>query len=189
MTSPTFGSYLRYLTAPFFRAWWAVLTGVASILSLYVAHTWTITLSAPVATTLTFLILTMGFLVLSVVAQGWVLFAGRATGLTVTQFDRSREVEKGWYLVIECDIEVAVGAVFDIHRRVGSAEVPLALVRITGKNSDGTYQAAPLGPINPTHTREHASGRLRPEDLVVRPFVDIRRLRESTDDIRTDDIR
>lgn len=184
MTPPTFSAYLRYLTAPFFRTWWAVLTGLASLLSLYIAHTWSITLSAPAATTLTFVIFTMGFFVLSVVAQGWHLFAGQASGLIVTQFDRSRDVEEGWYLVISGNTELSVGSVFDVFKRVGSAEVPLALARVTARNSDGTYQAAPVGRINPAHAREHASGRLRPGDLVVRPFVDIRRLRESTDDFR-----
>jgi hypothetical protein len=184
MTPPTFGSYLRYLSAPFFRAWWAVITGFASILSLYIAHNSTITLSAPTATTLTFAMFTMAFLVLSVTAQGWSLYTGRGSNPTVTQFDRSPDVEEGWYLVVACNTDIAVGAVFDIHKRVGSAEVPLALVRVTGRNSDGTYQAAPLGRINPTHKKEHAAGRLRPSDLVVRPFVDIQRLRESTDDIR-----
>jgi hypothetical protein len=184
MSMPTFGSYVRYLSAPFFRAWWAAVTGLASILSLYIASRSEITLSAPVAFTLTFVVFTMVFLVLSVVAQGWALFQRQATSFTVTQFDRSREVQEGWYLVIASGSVIAAGAVLDVHRRVGSAEVPLALVRVTGTNSDGTYQAVPLGRINPAHIREHAAGRLRPSDLVVRPFVDITRLRESSDDIR-----
>jgi hypothetical protein len=175
---PTFGSYLRYVTAPFFRAWWAVITGLASVLSLYIAHTWQITLTAPFATTLTFIVLTMGFLVISVVARGWDLFVAARTGLKVTSFERSRDVEEGWILVIEGNMDLSVGAVIDIHKRAGAAEVPLALVQVTGKNSNGSYQATPIGRINPAHVREHSAGALRPSDLVVRPFVEMRRMTE-----------
>ena len=175
---PTFGSYLRYLTAPFFRAWWAAITGVASVLSIYLAHTWSIALTAPLAVTLTFVILTLVFLVLSVVAQGWHLFVARDAGLRVTSFDRSRDVAEGWILVLEGSVDVAVGAVVDIHKRSGAAEVPLALVKVTGKNSNGAYQATPIGRINPAHIREHSAGGLKSSDLVVRPFVDMRRITE-----------
>lgn len=178
---PSFSAYLRFLTAPFFKAWWAVITGLASFLSLYVANRSTLTLSAMAAFSVTFLLFTLGFFALSAVAQGWTLYSTQGNPLTVVQFDRNRDVEEGWYLVISGSADLSVGSVCDIHRRVGSAEVPLALVRVTGRNSDGTFQAAPLGRMNPSLTREHAAGRLRPGDLVIRPFVDVRRLRESAD--------
>ena len=175
---PTLSSYIRYLTAPFFRAWWAVITGVASLLSLYIAHAWQVVVTAPLATTMTFVILTMAFLVLSVVTQGWALFVAARTGLRVTAFERNREVDEGWIIVIEGSVDVSVGSVIDIHKRAGAAEVPLALVRVTGKNSNGSYQATPIGRINPAHAREHAAGGLKSSDLVVRPFVEMERMTE-----------
>jgi hypothetical protein len=182
-TAKTLPSFLRFLFSPFFRYWWAALTGCASILAMYVTPTDGITLSGAAVMTATFVGLTLFFITLSVLGQGWQLYMGRLGGLQVTTFDRNRDMPEGWVFVLVGDLDLAVGTVIDIHKKTGAAEVPLSLVRITSRNSCGAYQAAPIGKINPTHIREHSAGGLRPADLIVRTSVDLQRIKEVANDL------
>lgn len=177
-TLPTFGSFLRFLFSPFFRNWWAALTGCASILAMYITPSQGITLSGSAMMTATFVALMLLFITLSSLGQGWQLYMGRLGGLHVTSFERNRDMPEGWVFVLVGDIDLAVGTVIDIHKKTGAAEVPLSLVRIASRNSSGAYQATPIGKINPTHIKEHSAGGLRPVDLIVRTSVDLQRIKE-----------
>jgi len=183
MANPTFGDFVAYLTKPFFRTWWAVITGFASILALYVTRDSHFTIDGPGVASLILLGSILLFLVLSVTSQGWKLFRGQSAGLHVLSFEKSRDVAEGWLLIIGGNAEVIVGTVVDIYKRTPAGEVPLAFFEISGRNSDGRYQATPIGRINPSHIREHSAGGLRPSDLVVRTSVEIKRMKEVARDI------
>jgi hypothetical protein len=134
--------------------------------------------------TITFVILTMAFITLSAFSQGWQLYMGRLEGLRVSSFERNRVVQEGWVFILDGDIDLAVGTVIDVHKRTGVIEVPLALIRIDARNSDGAYQATPIGKMNPAHIREHSAGGLKPADLIVRTSVNLQRIKEIVDDLR-----
>jgi hypothetical protein len=179
----TMGNFLLFLFSPFFRNWWAALTGCASILAMYITPLEGITLSGAAMMTATFATLTLVFIILSVLGQGWQLYLGRLSGLQVVSFERSRDLPEGWVFVLIGDIDLAVGTVIDIHKKTGVAEVPFSLVRIDSRTSGGAYQATPIGKINPTHIREHSAGGLRPADLIVRTSVDLQRIKEVANDL------
>jgi hypothetical protein len=183
MANPTFGGFLAYLTKPFFRTWWAVITGFASILALYITRDSHFTIGGASIASLILVGSILLFLVLSVTSQGWKLFTAQSTGLHVVSFEKSREVPEGWLLIIGGNAEMTVGTVVDIHKRTPAGEVPLAFFEVSGRNSDGRYQATPIGRINPSHIREHSAGGLRPSDLVVRTSVEIKRMKEVARDI------
>lgn len=176
-------SYLRFLFSPFFRYWWAALTGCASILAIYITPSQGITVSGAAAMTTTFIGLTLIFLTLSVLSQGWQLYMSRLEELRVSSFERNREVQEGWVFVLDGNIDLAIGTVIDVHKRAGVAEVPLALVRIVAKNSSGAYQATPIGKINPTHLKEYSAGGLKPEDMIVCISIDLERMKEVVGDL------
>jgi hypothetical protein len=125
---------------------------------------------------------TLVFLVVSVISQGWHAWATRS-GIRVASIERIGAGKQGWLLIVESHADVAVGAVFDVYRRSRSVEAPLALFEVTEKTSTGAYQATPIGAINPSLAREHTAGSLRPADLVVREFVEVRRLRAIADEL------
>lgn len=181
---PTLSTYLRYLFAPFFRNWWAALTGCASLLAMYVTPARGATVSGAAMMTVTFVILTLAFLTLSAVTQGWGLYAGQLRGLRVASFERNREVPAGWVFVLAGDVELSVGTVVDVYKRVGAVEVPLALAQVVAQNSSGSYQAVPIGKLNPVHAKEHAAGGLKSADLVVRAQIDIQRMKEVVNDLQ-----
>jgi len=76
-TVKTLPSFLRFLFSPFFRNWWAVLTGCASILAMYITPSHGITLSGAAMMTATFGVLSLIFITLSVLGQGWQLYIGQ----------------------------------------------------------------------------------------------------------------
>jgi hypothetical protein len=180
----SFSAYLGYLFQPFFRAWWAAITGCASILALFITPRTGVLVSGGEMMTLTFAMLLLAFLTLSVFVQGWRLYRRPTATLHVDSFERNRDVQEGWLFVLSGDLEVSVGTVLDVHKRAGAAEVPLALVRVIARNSSGAFQAAPIGKLNPLHLREHSAGGLKPEHLVVRSQVDLQRIKENLDDLR-----
>lgn len=182
-TRPTFGGFIAWLTRPFFKAWWAVITGFASLLALYIARDSRITIGGAGIATMILLLFTIAFVVLSVAAQGWKLYAGQGTALHVVSFEKSRDVQQGWLLLIDGSTDLDTGAVIDVHKRTAAGEVPLALFEIVGTNSRGQRQATPIGRINPTHIREHSAGGLRSTDLVVKTSIEMRRMREVARDI------
>jgi len=182
-TQPTFGGFLHFLFSPFFRYWWAALTGCASIFAMYITPSSGIVLSGAAMMTATFVGLTLFFITISVFGQGWQLYMERLGMVYVSSFERNRDVPEGWVFVIVGGIDLAVGTVIDIHKKTGAAEVPLSLARIVSRNSCGAYQATPIGKINPTHIREHSAGGLRPMDLVVRTSVDLQRIKEVVSDL------
>lgn len=183
-TMPNLSSYLFFLLSPFFRNWWAVLTGCASILALYITPSQGINLTGAMMMTMTFIVLAMVFITLSAFSQGWQLYISRLEGLRVSSFERNRDIQEGWVFILNGNIDLAVGTVVDVHKRTGAVEVPLALVRIDARNSDGAYQATPIGKMNPAHIREHSAGGLKPADLIVRTSVDLQRIKEVVDDLR-----
>ncbi|MGD9733582.1 MAG: hypothetical protein AB7U45_15500 [Desulfamplus sp.] len=182
--APTASSYLRFIFSPFFRYWWAALTGCASILAIYITPSQGVTLTGAVMMTMTFVILTMVFITLSALGQSWQLYMMRPQGLRISSFERNRNIKEGWVFVLYGDIELSVGTVIDIHKRTGTVEVPLALIRIDARNSDGAYQATPIGKMNPLYIKEHSAGGLKPSDLIVCTSVNLQRIREVVDDIR-----
>ena len=183
MIQPSFGDYLAYLLRPFFRAWWAAITGFASVLALFLARESTIAVGGPGIAIAVLLLFSLSFVILAAVSQGWVLYKSQAQTMRVISFEKTKEVAGGWVLIVEAQADIGIGATLDIHKRSGVAEVPLALVEIVGRNSDGAYQARTIGKINPVHIREHANGGLRPTDLVVRPFVKWTRIAEVNRDL------
>ncbi len=175
--------FLRFLFSPFFRNWWAVLTGCASILAIYITPSQGFNLTGAMMMTMTFFVLSLVFLTLSVLSQGWQLFISRLEGLRVSSFDRNRDIPEGWVFILDGNIDLAIGTVVDVHKKTGEAEVPLALVRINSRNSTGRYQATPIGKMNPAHIKEHSAGGLKPVDLIVLTSVDLQRLREVANDL------
>jgi hypothetical protein len=150
---------------------------------MYITPSHGITLSGAAMMTATFGVLSLIFITLSVLGQGWQLYIGQLGGVQVTSFERNRDMPEGWVFVLVGDIDFAVGTVIDIHKKTGAAEVPLSLVRITSRNSCGAYQATSIGKINPTHIKEHAAGSLRPMDLIVRTSIDLQRIKEVANDL------
>ena len=66
-----FGTYLGTLMSPFFRWWWALITGVATLLAFFALKTNGLTLSGTQVALAVLIFFSLVFLMLSVVSQGF----------------------------------------------------------------------------------------------------------------------
>ena len=82
---PKFSAYLAFLFQPFFRWWWAAVTGFASIFSVLVTPQSGLVLNSATVAVIIFVGFTMAFLTVSTLVQGWDLYRKRYTDLETTR--------------------------------------------------------------------------------------------------------
>lgn len=157
--------YLEFIVGPFFRWWWALITGLATLLSYKLTPQVGWHVGAVGVLILTLLCSTLLFLATSVVYQGWHLFRGRYAELVLCSIQRSRDLGSDWVFVLSAGLDLPTGTIIDVHRRLGDLEVPFALIEIVGANSDGRYQALPQW-LAPIHIRDYTAGRFSVSDTV-----------------------
>lgn len=167
-------SFLGILFGSFFRWWWAVLTGFASILSwIYVPAS--VTLSRGQITSAILLGLILMFFALSTIFQGWRLFKNRITASTVVGFQKSDNYGGEFVFIIKGVHQSAKGKVAELKRTVDGVEVPFAIVEFVDLNSQGYYQANPVW-ISSNHLRELRTGKFAISQVVVDPLITYRTL-------------
>ncbi len=141
---PGLTSYLKFLFDPFFKWWWAAITGLASILGLLITPKTGVTLSQPAVFALTFCSMGMLFLVVTTVSRGWELYKYRFPEMTVVAMQKSKEFGGEFVVVIRSATELTRGMIVELRRPLEYAEVPFALVEIKDQTSNGNYQALPI---------------------------------------------
>jgi hypothetical protein len=138
-------SYLSWLTAPFFRWWWAAVTGVVSL----IAFVWTpksVNISKPVLLAILLLASTLLFLALTVTVQGWRLYVSRSR-FEILNFLRDKNKELGfeWIMTFKGPPSVDVDRVLQVNRLFDDGRViPFAIVKVLGLNDNSIYQAGPV---------------------------------------------
>jgi hypothetical protein len=170
-------SYLEFILAPFFRWWWALITGVATLLSYRLTPQGGYQLGAVAALLLTLVCFTLLFATISVLYRGWLLFRDRYAPLTVQAIQKNRDLGGEWIFVLATGGRMTPGTVVDVHRRLGDLEVPFALVEIVAETAIGTYQAVPRW-LAPIHIRDFTAGRFSPAETVVLRHLTATRIRE-----------
>ncbi len=180
---PTFYSYIRFLFGPFFRWWWALATGAASILSYLFAPPTGLALSGTAFALLVLLAVTGFFLTLSVVAQGWELFQNGNAGVRVSNIQKCKDFGGEFVFILAGPLPGGRGMLLEVKRAMGDLEAPLAILEVIDKTADGCYQAKPIA-MAPVHKKDLADGKCRARDVVVYAFVDGDRVRGWMDQIR-----
>jgi hypothetical protein len=167
---PTFSAYLAFLFQPFFRWWWAAVTGFASIFSVLVTPHSGLVISPSVVAIVIFCVLTMAFLTLSTLVQGWGLYRKRYPDLRVSDVQRTKEYG-GEYVTALCgDMEVPFGTLVELRRPVGQDEILFALVEIRNRTTQGNYVAVPIW-TSAGHQRDLFGGKFSASQLIVVPHV------------------
>jgi hypothetical protein len=138
-------NYLSWLTAPFFRWWWAAVTGAASL----IAFAWTpqtVSISKPFMLAILLVVSTLLFFALTVTLQGWRLYASR-TRFEILNFLRDKNQDLGfeWVMTFRGPPGVDVDRVLQVNRLFDDGRViPFAIVKVLGLNDDSIYQAVPV---------------------------------------------
>lgn len=173
----TLGEFIGLMFKPFFKWWWAVLTGAASLL----AFLWTPTGGLTVSQTGMLLVilgtLTLVFLVFSVLYQGWNLFKDRHRNLEVVSVTKTKDFGTDWIFLLRGYLRESTGILLEIRRPLEDVEVPFALVRVIGSTTKGLYQAVPVW-ISPGHLRDFSNRQFSASSLIAYPNIYFDRARE-----------
>jgi hypothetical protein len=158
------------LLDPFFRWWWALITGTASFL----AFVWTppngLNIGRTCILLLIFTIFSLLFLVLSVLVQGFQLFRERYKDLEVVAIQKATESGSDLIFLLRGYLRDATGLLIEIRRPLDDVELQFAIVRITGATSKGLYQALPVW-VSAGHLRDFNSRRFSANLLIARPYM------------------
>lgn len=174
--------FVGHLLRPFFRWWFAALTVLLSLVALVVTPDAGWRLSGPWALGLCVFACTSFFLVASMLVQGWSLWRESFPHLEVTSVQREGPEAGGWQFVLAGRVPDAVGTLVDVHRKLGEAELPFALLEIVSITSAGHYQARTLS-TSAAHVRDYAQGSFTTSEMVARPQVRASRIRDSLNDL------
>lgn len=167
---PAFIEYLGFLFQPFFRWWWAAVTGFASIFGVLVTPQSGFALKPPVVASLTFCSMTMAFLTLSTLTQGWKLYRKRFAELRVSTLQKTRDYG-GDYVAMLCgDMDIPAGTLMELRRPMGEADTLFALVEIRNRAMQGNYLCVPVW-TSPGQQRDLSGGKFLVSDLLVVPYV------------------
>ena len=150
--------YLAWLFGPFFRWWWALLTGFASL----VGFAWTpqagVHLSAAGMACLLAATFTLTFLALTVTLQGWKLHKGRWSPFEVIHIRAPTELQSELVFVLRGPETTQVGTLLSVRRDLGDIEVPFALLRVETSTLAGKLQAIPVW-TSPGHLNDLSQGK------------------------------
>lgn len=167
-------SFVRILFGSFFRWWWAVLTGFASILSWVYAPA-TVTLSRGQVASITLIALFLVFFAISTIYQGWRLFKSRMSASTVISFKQSDNYDGEGVFIIKGVEQSLRGKAAELRRMVDGLEVPFAVVEFVDFNAQGFCQANAVW-ISANHLRELRTGKFALSEVVVDPLMTYRTL-------------
>ena len=167
-------SFLGTLFGSFFRWWWAVLTGFASILS-WVYSPESITLTRGEVASITLIGLLLMFFAVSTIYQGWRIFRDRRSVSTVIAFRQSENYVGEGVFIIRNVHQSFRGKAAELRRTVDGLEVPFAVVEFVDFNAQGLCQANAVW-ISANHLRELRTGKFVLSDVVVDPVMTYRTL-------------
>ena len=175
---PNIPTYLGWIFRVFFRWWWAVLTGTASIVPLFWIPQSGIILSNITVTATIFVVLTLAFLTVSVLVQAWSLYWDRNRQPEVVSISRSRSKDLGsdWIFVIDGHLRESNGVLIEVRRLLEDTEVPFALVKVVEKTGQGYYQAVPIW-LSPGHLRDFTQQKFERSALRAKTSITYDRIR------------
>lgn len=139
----TFIRYIGWLFGPFFRWWWAAVTGIIGL----IAFAWTpasISFSKPVLLLLLLVVSALFFLSATVLAQGWKLFSERSSFriVSLTRVEEG-EFDCEWIVIFEGPPGIQVDWILQVDRKFDDGRVAsFAIIRVLNKLNECTYQAA-----------------------------------------------
>lgn len=164
---PSITEYLKWVFQPFFRWWWAAITGSASIAAFFGTPKSGVMISNIGVFIIIFLSFTLIFLTISVIIQGWLLFWDKNRQLKLVSVRRSNDLSSDWIFVISGYLRESNGTLIEISRPLEDTEVPFAIVKVVGTTDKGYYQAIPIW-ISPGHLRDFTLNKFDSRILLVK---------------------
>ncbi len=167
----SFPNYLKYIFDVFFKWWWAVITGIASISSWIFISNDGFYVNKLSAGLYVIIILTSIFLACSVFYQGWMLYKMKTIcKYSVEAFQKNNLYQTNYLIIIDSDTLLPNGTILELKRIANNVEVLIGLCEIVEKNLDGNYQGKLIFSIA-NQLREYAEGLYHQKDIIIKNAV------------------
>ncbi len=173
MKTSSLGDFLSLLFGSFFRWWWAVTTGVASILSYLSVPSEGVKLGRLGFAVAVLIGSAALFMCATVVYQGWSLFRGNWHRLNVLRWHKSTSLGAEFAFLIDDRGLATSGTVAELRRFHENIEVAFGLVEFVERDSNERMQAREVW-LEPAHVRDSKTGHLPITDIIVRYPVTMR---------------
>ena len=183
IAKPTVSSYLSWIAGPFFRWWWAALTGVVSILGYFGTPPSGFILSRNAILLLIFAFFSIAFLGLSSTVRGWKLFFWREQPLRVISVRKDKDYDSKLLFVLDGFLDKKAGVLLEIRRLLDRAELPFCVVRVIDTTEEGRTQAVAIW-TSPSHMRAFSRREFGARDLRVSSILTFDRIQEVFDEQR-----
>lgn len=177
--------YLSWLLGPFFRWWWAAITGIIGLITF----AWTpasIAISKPVILLLLLCVSALSFLTATVAAQGWKLFTDRSSFrvISLTRVEEE-EFDCDWIVIFEGPPGIQTGWVLQVDRKFDDGRVAsFAIIKVLDRLSECTYQAASVWLKN-SFMNDYQKHRFTVRNLTISTHPSMRTLESYTQDNRS----
>ena len=176
--TPSFSKYMGWIFAPFFRWWWAGLTGTASLLGFYWTPELGLNLTRAEVCSFIFVFLLFAFLMMSSIMQGWRLYFRQQSRLQVVTVRKAPEFDADLLFVIDGYLRETRDTLLEIRRVIDNAEVPFCIARVINTTDAGYAQAVSFW-TSPGHLRAFSRHEFSAHDLRVTSTLSHDRIREA----------
>lgn len=167
--------YFGLLFSAFFKWWWAIITGVASVGSFLAVPESGVSLSPLVFGICVLMSFALVFLTLTTVYQGWRLFDQRLTSASYADVCAHDQYEGGLAYLLSSHIALSNGTLVELRRSHEGAESLLAVLEVVESNARGQLQAQAVW-VSPGHLRDLRLNKIQRTDLTVSPVLSARTL-------------
>jgi hypothetical protein len=167
------GSYLRLLFSSFFNWWWAAITGFASIASFLAVPEDGVTFGRLAFGLSLMGSLTLLFLTLTTVYQGWTLFQKAFPEPHCVGVHRSDEYDTNYVFLLEDRFPLPLGMLVELHRYCNGVDCLAGVLEVIERNAKQQYQAKPVW-ISPGHKKDLRTGLFNVADIMIYPLMSSR---------------
>ncbi|MCZ3364406.1 MULTISPECIES: hypothetical protein [Methanobacterium] len=173
--------FISLLLDSFFRWWWALITGLASLISLFILPD-NIMINQAYFSILIIIISVLLFLCASTLYQGLSLYQNRLSAPKVIGSLNSKIYGGDIVFLIESSSIIIPGKIAEFRRFHNGVEVSFALVEFMEENSKGQLQAKPLW-ISPAHLHDFKLQKFSTSDITVDLLIQSRTLSDAKDSL------
>lgn len=160
-----FVRYLGTLASPFFRWWWALITGIATLLSFFAWKTEGLALSGTQVALAVLIFFTLGFFVLSVLVQGFKWYTRAHHNPEVLTCAPATSDSDSEVFHIRSFLPLEPGQVMSLLRTIDDRVVCMGMLKVERVLSD-RYQCIPLW-LGAIHRRDLKQGKVQPRLLSI----------------------
>ena len=159
-----FLKYLGTLLTPFFRWWWAVITGIATLLSFFAWKADGLNFSGTQIAFAILLFFTLVFLVLSVVSQGFKWYARAYCNPEVIKCSPAANDSESEIFHLTSLLPLEPGQVISMLRTFDDGRVICMGMLKVERLVDDRYQCVPLW-LGPGHRQDLKQGKIQAKHL------------------------